>query len=382
MAVTPHYDLGLFTPLGVGWREDATAGALLDADMMLIDAALYELSQSGGSVTSVNGQTGVVVLTAAEVGADASGAAAAAQSNAEAYANGLASNYDAAGAAATALSTAEASAAGLYIPLSVLTTEGDMLYENASLGKMRLPIGATGQVLTVASGLPSWANAPATTLYPSSGIILFDDFVGGVSGGGTGTIGALGWSSATSGTGAALGTTITAGAFGSVKLISGTTSGSGYAACYLGSAGTYLGFNFSTAVFDMRWRASLSSASSITFMGMTENNGPESGATDEIGIAFINGTDTYWSLVTKKASSSRNAVPIGTNAPDTNFHTFRLRGDGTGTIYASFDYGTEVSTSTSVPTTTSLAISAINVSTGTSTNTVVDYFWLGLTLAR
>ena len=71
MAVTPHYDLGLFTPLGVGWREDATAGALLDADMMLIDAALYELSQSGGSVTSVNGQTGVVVLTAAEVGADA-----------------------------------------------------------------------------------------------------------------------------------------------------------------------------------------------------------------------------------------------------------------------------------------------------------------------
>ncbi len=350
---TPNLHLELFSPLGVGWREDATAGALLDENMLLIDAAVA----SGGAVTSVNGKAGVVVLSYSDVGADA------------------------AGAAATAQSTAEASAAGLYIPLSVLTTEGDMLYENASLGKMRLPIGATGQVLTVASGLPSWANAPATTLYPSSGIILFDDFVGGVSGGGTGTIGALGWSSATSGTGAALGTTITAGAFGSVKLISGTTS-SGYAACYLVSAGTYLGFNFSTAVFDMRWRASLSSASSITFMGMTENNGPESGATDEIGIAFINGTDTYWSLVTKEASSSRNAVPIGTNAPDTNFHTFRLRGDGTGTIYASIDYGTEVSTSTSVPTTTSLCISAINVSTGTSTNTVVDYFWLGLTLAR
>ncbi len=156
MAVTPHYDLGLFTPLGVGWREDATAGALLDADMMLIDAALYELSQSGGSVTSVNGQTGVVVLTAAEVGADASGAAAAAQSNAEAYANGLASNYDAAGAAARAQSTAEASAAGLYIPLSVLTTEGDMLYENASLGPTRLPIGASGYVMTVVGGLPAW----------------------------------------------------------------------------------------------------------------------------------------------------------------------------------------------------------------------------------
>ncbi len=68
MAVTPHYDLGLFTPLGVGWREDATAGALLDADMMLIDAALYELSQSSPSgsanqvVATPNGSSGVSAL--------------------------------------------------------------------------------------------------------------------------------------------------------------------------------------------------------------------------------------------------------------------------------------------------------------------------------
>lgn len=52
---------------------------------------LYDLANtgvgsggSGGAVDSVNGQTGVVVLTASDVGADTSGAAAAAQTDAEA----------------------------------------------------------------------------------------------------------------------------------------------------------------------------------------------------------------------------------------------------------------------------------------------------------
>jgi hypothetical protein len=51
--VTPNLHLELFAPLGVGWREDATAGALLDYDMMLIDAAVS--SGGGGSAVSVNG---------------------------------------------------------------------------------------------------------------------------------------------------------------------------------------------------------------------------------------------------------------------------------------------------------------------------------------
>ena len=74
---TPNLHLELFSPLGVGWREDATAGALLDENMLLIDAAVA----SGGAVTSVNGKAGVVVLSYSDVGADAAGAAATAQSN-------------------------------------------------------------------------------------------------------------------------------------------------------------------------------------------------------------------------------------------------------------------------------------------------------------
>ena len=42
---------------------------------------------------------------------------------------------------------------------SVLTTEGDMLFENAAPAPARLPIGSSGQVLTVSAGLPAWENA-------------------------------------------------------------------------------------------------------------------------------------------------------------------------------------------------------------------------------
>src|ERR1039458_2809221 len=47
---TPNLRLELFRPLGVGWREDATAGAILDQNMALIDAALG----SGSSSVYVN----------------------------------------------------------------------------------------------------------------------------------------------------------------------------------------------------------------------------------------------------------------------------------------------------------------------------------------
>src|ERR1039458_1544481 len=47
---TPNLRLELFNPLGVGWREDATAGAILDQNMALIDAALG----SGSSSVYVN----------------------------------------------------------------------------------------------------------------------------------------------------------------------------------------------------------------------------------------------------------------------------------------------------------------------------------------
>ena len=48
-----------------------------------------------------------------------------------------------------------------------LTTTGDTIYSSSGTTQSRLGIGSTGQVLTVASGVPSWAT-PAT---PTSGLV-------------------------------------------------------------------------------------------------------------------------------------------------------------------------------------------------------------------
>lgn len=65
-------------------------------------------------------------------------------------------NQNTTGNAATATSATSASSAAA---LSLLTTAGDLLYENATPANARLPIGSTGQVLTVSGGLPSWQTA-------------------------------------------------------------------------------------------------------------------------------------------------------------------------------------------------------------------------------
>lgn len=51
--------------------------------------------------------------------------------------------------------------ANAAVPKSTLTTTGDTFYASAANTPARLAIGSTGQVLTVASGIPSWAT-PAT----------------------------------------------------------------------------------------------------------------------------------------------------------------------------------------------------------------------------
>ena len=56
--------------------------------------------------------------------------------------------------------------AAAAIPKSTVTTAGDVIYATASSAVTRLGIGSAGQVLTVASGVPSWAT-------PSSGTPSF-----------------------------------------------------------------------------------------------------------------------------------------------------------------------------------------------------------------
>jgi hypothetical protein len=61
-----------------------------------------------------------------------------------------------------------------YLSTSLMTTAGDIIYENATPTAARLPIGTTGQVLTVVSGLPAWATLSGT------GTVTSVSFTGGL----------------------------------------------------------------------------------------------------------------------------------------------------------------------------------------------------------
>jgi len=57
--------------------------------------------------------------------------------------------------------TGQTTASAAFNALNPMTTTGDMLYESSPTTAARLPIGSTGQILTVAGGVPTWAAAPA-----------------------------------------------------------------------------------------------------------------------------------------------------------------------------------------------------------------------------
>jgi hypothetical protein len=59
--------------------------------------------------------------------------------------------------------TGQATAASAFAALSPLTTAGDIIYENSTPAPARLPIGSTGQILTVVSGLPAWSSPAASS---------------------------------------------------------------------------------------------------------------------------------------------------------------------------------------------------------------------------
>lgn len=73
----------------------------------------------------------------------------------------------------TAGGTGQTTATAAFDALNPMTTAGDIIYESAPGTATRLPVGSTGQVLTVAGGLPTWAAAGGgsiqTQLFTSPG---------------------------------------------------------------------------------------------------------------------------------------------------------------------------------------------------------------------
>lgn len=68
--------------------------------------------------------------------------------------------------------TGQTSAPAAYNSLSPMTTTGDIEYEVSANTAARLPIGTTGQVLTVAGGVPTWASPAASITAITENITL------------------------------------------------------------------------------------------------------------------------------------------------------------------------------------------------------------------
>jgi len=139
--------------LYVGTGPDTTArlavgadGFVLTADSAEMVGAKWAAGGGGGAVTSVNGQTGAVVLGAADVGADVAGAAAA--------------------------------AAAASQPIATINAKGDLYAGTGNDATARQPVGGNGQVLTADSaqgtGL-SWTtpvSAPVSSVNGQTGAVV------------------------------------------------------------------------------------------------------------------------------------------------------------------------------------------------------------------
>jgi hypothetical protein len=91
--------------------------------------------------------------------------------------------------------TGQTTATAAFNALNPMTTTGDIIYEASPTTAARLPIGSTGQVLTVSGGIPAWATpaggsnvqtftSSGTWTKPSSGTVAAVLLVGGGGGGG------------------------------------------------------------------------------------------------------------------------------------------------------------------------------------------------------
>lgn len=121
--------------LYVGTGPDATTRLPIGSagEVLTVVAGLPSWEPGGGgAVDSVNGQTGVVVLTASDVGAQ---------------------------------------------PIATIDAAGDLYVGTGPDATTRLPIGSAGEILTVVAGTPSWEPAPAggvTSVNGETGDVVLD----------------------------------------------------------------------------------------------------------------------------------------------------------------------------------------------------------------
>jgi hypothetical protein len=132
--VAGTWDVHGYLPENVTWGTNALA---------LGSTVITGGTWNGGTVQPAYGGTGLTTFSAANNALYSSGATTLTAGTLPILAGG----------------TGQTTAAAAFNALDPMTTTGDMIYSSAA----RLAIGSTGQVLTVAGGIPSWATSSAAT---------------------------------------------------------------------------------------------------------------------------------------------------------------------------------------------------------------------------
>jgi hypothetical protein len=76
--------------------------------------------------------------------------------------------------------TGQVTAAAAFNALSPMTTTGDIIYDSGNAVAARLAIGSTGNVLTVAGGVPTWAPPATSGTVTSVSVVTANGFAGTV----------------------------------------------------------------------------------------------------------------------------------------------------------------------------------------------------------
>lgn len=130
-------------------------------DWAIFNGSVWQKIDQSNTVTSVNGQTGVVSIAYA----DLAGAIPTWNQNTTGTAAGLSATL-AIGSGGTGQTTASAA----FNALSPITTTGDLILGNGTNSATRLGIGSNGYLLTSDGATASWQAAPVSMVYPGAGI--------------------------------------------------------------------------------------------------------------------------------------------------------------------------------------------------------------------
>lgn len=222
-------------------------------------------------------------------------------------------------------------------------------------------------------------SVPSAYPAPNTQLNVLEEFLGGGNAGvsaADGICGELGWHVVLTGAGAVsnVDDTLNGVCMGTEKLESPTSSDAALIFLPLVGSGYQ---NYSTVVFDMKWRARMTATTSVeAFLGLYDAGTLSSGYPQN-GI--------YFDLATAKGTCVSSNTASQTSAlitPDTNYHDYRFRSNTPGTILFSVDNGAESSIATNVPT-AALGIAArIQGTTGSDRAVFIDFMWHSLTAAR